>query len=134
MRATRTASTLLRWRERLRAGAAVRGGATGGVAVVVRVVTEVSWEVAGCGGVSRSGDTGTSRPGQLDLVAQRLPDPAVEVGELRRQADLLDLARTGQVDGDDLLDGRRAGGHHDDGVRQRDGLGEVVGHEHDGRA
>src|SRR4051812_45631506 len=70
---------------------------------------------------SSSCDTGrSSRSGDLDLFAQAVPDVAVDLGELRRQPDLLDLAGTRQVDRDGFLDRPGAGGHDDDPVGQAD--------------
>src|SRR3954454_23569268 len=78
-----------------------------------------------------SSDTGgSSRTGDLHFLAQAVPDALVELDELGGEPDLLDPARTGEVDGHDVLDGRRPGGHHDHAVREADGLGQVVGHEH----
>ena len=60
---------------------------------------------------------------------------AVELGELRRQPDLLDPARARQVDRRTTsLTVAGPGGHHHDPVGERDRLGEVVGDEDDGRA
>src|SRR4051812_6357694 len=81
-----------------------------------------------------SSDTGgSSGSGDLDLFAQGVPHALVDLDELRGEPDLLDPAWTRQVDVDDVLDGGRAGGHHDDPVGEADRLGEVVGDEHDGR-
>src|SRR5450759_584783 len=100
-----------------------RGGGVGMTAPLVPSVAVVL-------GVS-SNMEGSSGAGDLHFLAQAVPDAAVEGGELGGETDLLDLARARQVDGDDVPDGGRAGGHHDHPVSQADGLGEVVGDEDD---
>src|SRR3954453_13800605 len=81
-----------------------------------------------------SSDTGgSSGSGDLDLFAQGVPHALVDLDELRGEPDLLAPAWTRQVEVDVVLDGGRAGGHHDDPVGEADLLGEVVGDEHDGR-
>src|SRR6476620_6076215 len=60
----------------------------------------------------RSSNTGgSSGTGDLHFLAKAVPHAAVQLGELGRQPDLLDPAGPGQVDGDDVLDGGRPGGH-----------------------
>src|SRR3954447_11520187 len=113
MRPSLTAKTTAPRRERRR-GTGSEG------ATRVRVSTAVSSDT---GGSSGSGD--------LDLVAEAVPHVAVDLGELRREPDLLDLPRARQVDRDGVLDGAGAGGHDDDPVGQADRLGEVVGDEDD---
>ena len=69
----------------------------------------------------------------LDLVAQRLPDAALEGGEGGGVADL-GVAGPGQVHLDDLLDPAGPGGDRDDPVGEVDRLVDRVGDEdHRGR-
>src|SRR3954453_23921086 len=83
--------------------------------------------------VVASSDTGgSSRTGDLDLFAQAVPDALVDLDELGGQPDLLDVAGPRQVDADDVLDGGRPGGHHDDPGGEAGGFGQVVGDEDDG--
>src|SRR5215207_4046594 len=79
------------------------------------------------GSATTSCDTaGSSGSGDLDLFAQRVPDPPVHLEKGLLQPDLLDEPGTGELDRDDVLDRRRGGGHDDDRVGQRDGLRQVV--------
>ena len=81
----------------------------------------------------RRGDGGRSRGprvGPRHLVAQRLPDLVVQLGEPLAEPDLLHrAARPGQVDVEHRLDRAGPGGHHHDLVGERDRLLQVVRHE-----
>src|SRR4051812_3414973 len=72
------------------------------------VTTDTSRSAVGASAVS-GGTAGSPGAGQLDLDAKRVPDGAVELEELRRQPDLLDLPRALEGDRHAVLDGRRAG-------------------------
>ena len=64
------------------------------------------------------------------LVLEVLPDRLVQAAEVGMEADLGDRARSRQGDRVDGLDAPGRGAHHHDAIRQRDGLFQVVGHEH----
>src|SRR5438876_2643420 len=68
-----------------------------------------------------------------DLVAQVLPDVAVELDEPGLEPDLGHVTGTRQVDRVDPLDRAGTRRHHADAVGQRDRLLEIVRHEHDRR-
>ena len=75
----------------------------------------------------------TADPRRRRLVlAERLADARDEPEVALRFAGL-DRSLGGQVDVDDLRDPARPRRHDDDPGRQEDGLGDAVGHEHDGR-
>src|SRR4030081_3076974 len=65
------------------------------------------------------------------LLAEIAPDLFVDAREAGVETDLVDLARPGQIDLVDALDGPRSRGQHHDPVRHRDRLLEVVGDEDD---
>src|SRR5436190_1625209 len=118
---SREAATFQRMRTRRRratTGSSV-GGATSTVGAsngtVGSVTTDTSRSAVGASAVS-GGTAGSPGAGELDLDAQRVPDRAVELEEVGRQPDVLDLARALEGDRHAALDGRRAGGHHHDGV------------------
>src|SRR5712692_7715090 len=67
------------------------------------------------------------------LVAEVVPDLAVELDEAPLEADLGDVARARQVDLVDTLDCPGPGSDHADAVGERDRLLEVVRDEDDGR-
>src|SRR5450631_2156654 len=77
-----------------------------------------------------SSDTeGSSGAGDLHFLAQAVPDASVESGEGGGETDLLDLAGARQVDGDNVPDCGRAGGHDDHPIGEADRLGQVVSDE-----
>src|SRR5437773_3285179 len=63
------------------------------------------------------------------LVSQVLPDRFVQPAEVGMKPDLGDRARARQVDRIDRFHPPGRGGHHDDPIRQRDRLFQIVGHE-----
>src|SRR2546427_4932771 len=65
------------------------------------------------------------------LVLEVLPDRLVQPAEVGMEADLGHRARPRQPGRVDALHAPGRGGHHDDPIGQRDGLFQVVGHEHD---
>src|ERR1700704_2205868 len=67
-----------------------------------------------------------------DLVPEVVPDLLIDLAKARLEADLGDVA--GPWKGDPVVapDRARAGGDDEDSIAERDGLFEVVRHEHDG--
>src|SRR6267378_470416 len=66
-----------------------------------------------------------------DLIPEVIPDLLIDLTEPRLKSNLSDVARPRKVDLVVALDRARSGGDDEDPIAQRDGLFEVVRHEHD---
>src|SRR4051812_34370994 len=87
--------------------------------------TALAWSSPSSAGTARGSSVsgsmaGPSLAGDLDLFAERLPDLAVDLEELRGEPDLLRLARPFQRHVERGLDRGGTGGHHDHAVAEHD--------------